>query len=361
MQACQYQDPRNRFRCSEPSNGDSAWCFWHDPDQPKTRHDLVDAVARRKNLTGAYLEGMDLSEIDLQNACMYGAVLRFANLEGANLNRIDLRYSDLSGTNLDRTELQDALLEGANLSGASLRKSILRYANLKAANLQGTNLVEADLLNAHLIQANLAGTNLWLAKGAMANFWKANLSHSNLEQTDLVGANLSSANFENASLREIKLDRATNLVDLRYNVKTKFSQIDTSAIDGGLFPALVRDIQDYQFLNEFHGKYPFLYWTWKLTSDCGRSLLRWVSLYAVMAAIFGTLRLLAPGAIVVEGVQTWGQPYYETLMHLLSIGWKGGTPATGWGQVLLLAETLFSYVLFGGLLALLFHKMARRS
>ncbi len=361
MEECQYQDPRNRYRCSESAGPGKPWCTWHSPEEIKTREDVLGAILERRNLTGAWLEGVDLSGANLQNACLYGAVLRFANLEGAVMNRVDLRYADLSGANLDQAELEDALLEGANLSGSSLRRSILRYANLKGANLQGSNLIEADLLNAHLIQANMAGSNLWLAKGSLANFLKADLSHSNLEQTDLVGANLSNANFDNATLREVKLDRATNFVNVRYNLKTSFSQIDTTAIDPGLFPSLVRDIRDYQFMAEFHERHPALYWIWKLTSDCGRSLRRWCSLYLVLGVLFGLLRLLMPDAIDSAGLTGFFSPFYYSLTHLLTLGWSGGVALTISGQILLLAETMGAYLLFGGLISILVQKFARRA
>lgn len=361
MKPCQFQDPRNRFRCSEQARAGSAWCYWHDPEQLKTREDVVMAIGERRNLTGAWLEGLDLAGLNLQNACLYGAVLRFANLEGACLNRADLRHADLSGTNLDQAELEDALLEGANLSGASIRRGILRYANLKGANLQGTNLIEADLLNAHLIKANMAGTNLWLAKGSLANFWKADLSRSNLEQTDLIGANLSSANFDDASLREVKLDRATNFVNIKYNLRTSFSNIDTSSIDPGLFPGLVRDIGDYQYLTEFHERHPGLFWIWKLTSNCGRSLKRWCGVYAGAALLFGLLRMLVGGEIENAGRQNLFSPFYNALTHLLTLGWAGGVPTSLTGQFMLLGETMTAYILFGGLISLLVQRFARRA
>ncbi len=361
MKPCQFQDPRNHFRCAEQAAIDSPWCFWHDPERIKSREDVIGALAERRNLSGAWLEGLDLSGMNLQNACLYGSVLRFVNLEGACLNRADLRHADLSGANLDQAELEDALLEGCNLSGASLRRGVLRYANLKGANLQGTTLIEADLLNAHLIQANLTGTNLWLAKGSLANFWKADLSRSNLEQTDLAGANMSSANFEGASLREVKLDRATNFVNVKYDLHTRFSHIDTSAIDPGLFPGLVRDIRDYQFLTEFHERHPALYRLWKITSDCGRSIGRWCAVYGALALLFGVVRALLPGAVITATPPGPAAPFYDAATHLITLGWSGGTPASGAGEALLLVEGITAYILFGGLISLLVQKFARRA
>ncbi len=176
-----------------------------------------------------------------------------------------------------------------------------------------------------------------------------------------MGANLSHANFEDASLREVKLDRATNFVNVKYNLRTSFSHIDTSTIDPGLFPGLVRDIRDYQYLTEFHERHPGLYWIWKITSDCGRSLKRWCGVYAATALFFSVLRILFGGEILSTEPNTAISPFYDAMTHLLTLGISGGVPLSATGQVILLGETLAAYFLFGGLISLLVQRFARRA
>lgn len=361
MQPCRYKDRRNRFQCSDASSSHSPWCFWHNPDQPKSRQVVEEAIARHQNLTGAWLEGIDLSGANMENVCLYGAVLRFAHLERTNLSRADLRFADLRGAVLDEAELQDALLEGCNLSGASIRKGVLRYANATGADLEGADLEEADLLSAHLMDVNLSRTNLKHMMGSMANFWKADLSNANLEQTDLIGANLSNTDFTGADLRGVKFDRSTNFVNVQYSRGTRFHYIDTSTIDPAQYPVLVKDIRDFQYLADFQRRHPRLYRVWKLSSDCGRSLKRWGALYLATGLLFGALRALFPGIIETPGPETALSPFYHAFSHFLSLGWTGGSAVNGAGQTLLLAESAAGYLLFGGLLALLFQKLARRS
>jgi len=362
MNTCRYEDFRSRFRCPEAAGARSSWCFWHDPEQPKTREAVEAAVTARRNLTGAWLEGIDLSGASLENVCLYGAVLRFSRLEGALLNRADLRFADLSGATLAEAEMEDALLEGCNLSGASLRKGVLRYANLTDANLEGADLSAADLVSAHLIGANLSRSDLQLSTCSLANLGRANLAHATIDHADLAGANLTGADIRNAALQDVKLDRATRLGDVRYNRRTLFAEIDTSAIDPARFPVLLREIQDRQYLDDLRRRRPLLYRLWQATSDCGRSVGRWGILYGTTGLLFGAIRNLFPGAIEGTGSADVAGRFLQAFTHLLTLGGAGGgIAANRGGQALLLGETAAAYLLFAGLLSLLYGRLARRS
>ena len=137
------------------------------------RNVVIEAVAKRANLSGANLSGADLS----------GANLSGANLSGADLSRADLSGANLSGANLSGADLSRADLSGADLSGANLSGANLSRADLSRANLSGADLSRADLSGANLSRANLSG---------------ADLSRADLSGADLSRANLSGA--ENATL-----------------------------------------------------------------------------------------------------------------------------------------------------------------
>ncbi len=355
---CRYEDTRNRFRCPESVSGASPWCFWHNPDQPKSRDAVEAAVVEKRNLTGAWIEGIDLSGVDLTNVCLYGSVLRFAKLDGARLGRADLRYADLTRASLAEADLSDALLEGALLPKAVLRKAMLRYANAAGANLREADLTEADALSAHLAGADFSGCALALASLGLASLAKANLRGSVLDRADLAGANLAGTDLRGASLRGVRVDRATRFDAVRYDRRTVFSGIDTSAIDPGQNPVLLRDIRDAQFLAEYAKEHPRIFRLWKATSDCGRSLRRWSVLSLAAGALFGTARALLPGAI--DGRSSTAGAYLDSLTRILSLGGSGGDALTNTGRALLLAESAASYLLFAGFLSILFHKIARR-
>ena len=69
----------------------------------------------------ANLNGVDLSEANLNEVDLYGADLRGANLSKATLYRANLYSADLRGANLCKVNFYRADLGGADLSGADLR------------------------------------------------------------------------------------------------------------------------------------------------------------------------------------------------------------------------------------------------
>lgn len=126
-----------------------AWRLWQKKN-PRVRADL----------SGANLEGLDLSEALLSHA-------EFVNsdLIEANLSRATLVEANFRGANLVRANLTEASLWGAILSSSVNRETnmsgaVLSGATLCTADLSGTNLSEAVLSGADLSRAVLVGTNL---------------------------------------------------------------------------------------------------------------------------------------------------------------------------------------------------------
>ena len=128
----------------------------------------VHRLIRSYDSENVWLEGVDLSEANLDNANLCGVYLNYAILNGASLasvhlemsylNDVDLvdanlNYADLSSVHLKRTTLAGTDLYGANLCGADLRE-----ANLERADLIGANLSGADLTGANLNDPNLRWT-----------------------------------------------------------------------------------------------------------------------------------------------------------------------------------------------------------
>ncbi|MCV6636878.1 pentapeptide repeat-containing protein [Candidatus Albibeggiatoa sp. nov. NOAA] len=89
---------------------------------------------------------------------------------------------------------------GANLQGLNLSKRDLSVANFAYANLQGTkfrytNLIKTDLHFANLSEADFFTANISDANLVYSNLVKANLFRSLLSNTDFYRANLSQAIF----------------------------------------------------------------------------------------------------------------------------------------------------------------------
>jgi uncharacterized protein YjbI with pentapeptide repeats len=112
------------------------------------------------NEAGLWLDGLDLSQANLDelNASggrwrrvnLHRASLRNAHFEDADLGGCDLRYADLSHGNFRHADLRGANLTGANLSHADLRGADLTGALTDGAQTDGTALQGAALTGTSL-------------------------------------------------------------------------------------------------------------------------------------------------------------------------------------------------------------------
>jgi hypothetical protein len=112
------------------------------------------------NEAGLWLDGLDLSQANLDelNASggrwrrvnLHRASLRNAHFEDADLGGCDLRYADLSHGNFRHADLRGANLTGANLSHADLRGANLTGALTDGAQTDGTALQGAALTGTSL-------------------------------------------------------------------------------------------------------------------------------------------------------------------------------------------------------------------
>ena len=125
---------------------------------------------------------------------------------------------------------------------------------------------------------------------------------------------------------------------------------------------ILRHIRDENYLYEFrsHGAYQrALYWIWWLTSDCGRSLGRWVLLTVGIVFIFAFLYRLVD--IDYGSYATPLSSLYYSVVTLTTLGYGDVVPASAPAQMLAAFQAVVGYVLLGGLLSLLANKMARRA
>jgi uncharacterized protein YjbI with pentapeptide repeats len=106
------------------------------------------------DLSGAHLEGADLSRLDL----------RGARLDGAKLKGASLLHSDLRGASLENADLSSAVMTGARLEGASLAGARLVSAHLEHAVLTRAVLSGADVRNACLFRTGFEGADLRTAR-----------------------------------------------------------------------------------------------------------------------------------------------------------------------------------------------------
>ena len=183
--------------------------------------DLRPRKRRSGVFSGFHLEGVLLSEAQLQNASLgqarlQGAYLDYADLSGANLNAANLDKAKLFGAKLQKVSfllasLQEADVSGATLQGALLSPAYLTGANFSNSDLSGAILDNSDLEHVALNGANLQRTDLRGCKLQGNNLERIDLRDSKLQKSDLRGTNLNGCDLRGADLASARFSSDTDL------------------------------------------------------------------------------------------------------------------------------------------------------
>ncbi|PSB49157.1 hypothetical protein C7B80_02875 [Cyanosarcina cf. burmensis CCALA 770] len=179
-------------------------------DDENTKNKLVEEIFS-KPLGYRKLVGINLSETDLHDAFLVGAILNKANLS----------YADLSEAELYRASLIQADLFRAKLCGASLIQADLREADLREADLSDTNWWASARIDDTTKLSNFwreildffkrkaegidppSGTN-----GSGADFTSADLTGAKFIYVDCKNAIFNNANFNGATVRGVNFNGA---------------------------------------------------------------------------------------------------------------------------------------------------------
>ena len=308
------------------------------------------------------------------------------NLQGIILSNYDLSGMDLSGIDFSGADLTEVDLSNAILFKANITKATLLKANLTSAELSGADLTDANL-------EGIIGINLGLG---MTNIRNTNFFNANLQGSTLSLATIDSADFRNACLRDARM-RETRIIssdftnaDLRSTelslstvTKSNFTNADLRAsrlrkIEGFehaiWIGADIRDVNfagayrlrrfamDQNYIKEFRERNrmtSLIYYLWWLSSDCGRSLGRWCVLIVLLVFSFAVLYTFV--GIDYGKYPTVLSPLYYSVVTLTTLGYGDVKPASTGGQIIVMFEVIFGYIMLGGLLSIFNNKIARRA
>jgi len=123
-----------------------------------------------------------------------------------------------------------------------------------------------------------------------------------------------------------------------------------------------RFIMDQNFIEEFRSQSRWsriVYEAWRLTSDCGRSVMRWSFCTGVLVLLFAWLYTLV--GIDYGAYPTPLSPLYYSVTTLTTLGYGDVFPSTTGGQIVAMTEVTTGYVMLGGLLSIFSNKMASRA
>ncbi len=315
----------------------------------------VAQIDRCELVPGARLNGADLA----------GADLGGLDLSGVDLSGADLRGAKAMNTVLVGATLHDARLDGAqflhaDLTGADLTNATATDAGFGGADLSGAVLFSADLSNASLSQAILAGADLRMTKLCGARLRSADLSNVDASRADLTGADLTGASLKNATMHETELNEARLQGIVGYQTTDWIGCNASQADFTGAYLAR-RAVIDQNYLHEFRSQsklHEFLYRVWWITSDCGRSYLRWATWTLLFAVLFAGLYELVN---IDYGLQkTALSSLYFSVVTLTTLGYGDVLPASQTAQAVVMMQVIVGYVMLGGLLSIFSSKMSRR-
>ena len=400
-------------------SGKDAWNQWRDAN-PSALIDLsgINVAASMFDAQQTNSEGqVDLQQINLRGANLTQSQFSGVNMTGADCNGANLQNVTFSATNLshvmfDGADLShgkfwdgyapgasfwDAVLEEAVLSGAQLEGANFTNANLCHANFEGANLSNAELWRANLQSANLGGATLFKANMTEIDLRQANLHRCDLKGANLYAANLSEALLDEADVRFADLRRANlssaNVTEIQYNKKSLYRGIRVSTSYGS--PRFTRLANDQNYIEELRAKTwdplakirnkragasdhssvfdpipvgEWQYWLWFVSSDCGRSMLRWTTMALVLAVVFGSaFYTLGEDAFVFNSHDgkrldwSWGTMVYYSISIFAKVSTGQVTPVSFPAELLVMCAGIAGLVSLGGLATILADKVARRA
>jgi hypothetical protein len=252
-------------------------------------------------------------------------------------------------------------LLGANLSDANLSGARLLEAGLGRAVLDRAVLLDADLTGASLSEASCAGVDARRARMGSARcrglvLRGANLGGAYLKGAELDGSDVSGASFDGADLRGATLRR---VVGFR---RANWLGVDIREIDFTGAYLCRRFIVDQNYIAEFRRQGPcaeVVYRVWRLTSDCGRSMLRWAISTGAIVVVFAWIYTFV--ALDYGEYETRLSPIYYSVVTLTTLGYGDVHPASAPAQVVAMLQVILGYVMLGGLLSIISNKMVRRA
>ncbi len=308
------------------------------------------------------LRGIDLSGEDLSGLDLSGYDLRWANLARANLGHANLAFSRLDGATLQKADLEGAEFMGASLVGTVLDECRGERVGFGAANLEGATLIGARLPHSTFSKAIMRGVDARAAVLTEARLVEADLTGCQLVRAVLGGCDLEHAIVKNADFSNTDL-RWARLMHVADYQRARWIGADIRDIDMRGAYLVKRWIADENYLFEFRTRdrlHQVLYWLWWLTSDCGRSALRWSLVVFLAVVAFGLVYsyLGVDFASVGEGPFA---PFYFSVVTMTTLGYGDIHPNSTAAQIVASAEALFGYIGLGGLLSILGNNMGRRA
>jgi len=298
-------------------------------------------LLRGINLTSLDLSNANFSQVDLSGTSFFGC-----NLTGANFFQSNLTEADFTGANVSN----------ANFSESTLDQASFGQATLNETKFFGSSLVDATLTGVHCTKSDFRAVDMRNVR----------IRDAELIEVDFTGSSLCGADFSDSYVRGSIFNdtdmRDTCIRHLKGYHKAQWIGVDIRNINFSGAYRTRRFIVDQNYLHEFKKQgthYEWVYFVWWLTSDCGRSLFRWLLVITVQILCFAALYSFLD--LEFTSGQNWFSNIYFSIVTSTALGYGDIIPISPLAQVVAMAQVLLGYVMLGGFLSILTNKIARRA
>lgn len=297
------------------------------------------------------LQYADFSNLEFNDFCFSSGATKGVNFYGANfygskLNYVDFRYGHLIEANFENTKILSCSFIEANLNKSNFKNS--------DATLSNFNFVKFD-------EANLRNTNFF-----QSNFYESSFIMANLEDTHFVGGGYNPLygkklrlNLCGAIFKGAKFNSGTYFDNYYVSTQTDFRTInfESANYSSGLRQTLRycnrRHNWDEWYSEQNNKLVIFFVRKFWQYSDYGISVVSLVKSFCKIASFFAILYFLFPSLI--HGLEPL-QPlraFYFSIVTMTTLGYGDMYPVSGIGQLLVMLQVIYGYVLLGSLLTIL--------
>jgi len=307
------------------------------------------------------LRGINLNNLDLSGLDLSGYDFSFAHMNRTNLTGTNLGHCVFHHAGLEKAVLTECEFLGADMRWASLNECRAKHCGFGGADLSFVSMISAELANAvfshsALHSADLRAADLTGARLTDADLSRAVFTRARLCESDLKLSNVYKTRFDLADLQR------SRMMGIRNFKKAGWVGADIRDIDMRGAYLVRRHISDENYLHEFQNQsrvHRYIYWIWRITSDCGRSLLLWF--IWLFIATLGYAGLYSMVELDYHDHQTWFSSIYFSFVTLTTLGYGDTVPASLAAQVIATTQAVTGYMGLGGLLSILGNKLARRA
>ena len=176
-------------------------------DLSDTNADIDPQTVFDKNLSGANLSKLNMSDKDFTGVCLVDTNLSgaWATIDPQTVYKKDLRGANLSGLDMSDKDFTGTNIMNANLSrtGASINPQNIYGKNLYGTNLSGLDMSDKDFTGTNIMNANLSRTG-------------ASINPQNIYGKNLRGTNLTGCTIVGKITSDVVIDYKTILENVTY-------------------------------------------------------------------------------------------------------------------------------------------------